>query len=152
MAILKRFHPRFEAVTDRTVHLPCQFFIHCFILGLRSDIKNYILVYRLTSLKDAMILAQLHEQIIVPEKGLLKPSLGNPKPLLPTPTHLPSPLLVVLTIGHRYGHPPNCNKVQLAQDFGLQQSAHGLQQKPQYAAGLSHPHYTTDLYFGQISA
>ncbi|TYG57847.1 hypothetical protein ES288_D08G174900v1 [Gossypium darwinii] len=71
------------------VHLPTQFLTHCFISGLRPDIKHSVLVHKPATLSEAMHLAQLHEQRIQLERGVLKPSLGGSKPLLPTPKQSP---------------------------------------------------------------
>ncbi|KAK8649085.1 hypothetical protein V6N13_129821 [Hibiscus sabdariffa] len=81
---VSKYRGRFEAVSNRTLYLPPLFLVHCFVSGLRADIKH-VLIHKPMTLEDCMSLAHLQEQWIALEKGLVRPSLGNSKPLLPTP-------------------------------------------------------------------
>ncbi|KAL4282483.1 hypothetical protein GQ457_16G010960 [Hibiscus cannabinus] len=82
---VSEYRGRFEAVSNRTMYLPPLFLVHCFVSRLRADIKHVVLIHKPLTLEDAMSLAHLREQRIALEKGLVRPSLGNSKPLLPTP-------------------------------------------------------------------
>lgn len=79
------YRSRFEATSNRTMPLPVEFLISCWISGLRSDIKQSVICHEPTTLEDAMDKAQLHERRILFERGVGRVSLGSSKPLLPTP-------------------------------------------------------------------
>ncbi|KAD3641337.1 hypothetical protein E3N88_30561 [Mikania micrantha] len=80
------YRHQFEEISNRTMILPQEFLVHCFILGLRADIKQSVIIHRPTTIEDAMNFAQLHENRIQLEKGLGRLSLGSSKAILPTPT------------------------------------------------------------------
>ncbi|PKI35828.1 hypothetical protein CRG98_043799, partial [Punica granatum] len=84
------YQASFEAISNETMALPGTFLLHCFISGLRLDIKTAVLAHRPTTLEDAITLAHLHEQRLALEKGFIRPSLGRSPPLLPTPSTPPS--------------------------------------------------------------
>ncbi|KAH1090916.1 hypothetical protein J1N35_018173 [Gossypium stocksii] len=84
------YRARFEAITNRTMFLPPLFLVHCFISGLRPDLKTAVLIHKPTELEDIIGLAQLHEQRFALEKGFIKPTLGLGKPILTTPKIVPS--------------------------------------------------------------
>ncbi|KAJ0524209.1 putative nucleotidyltransferase, Ribonuclease H [Helianthus annuus] len=83
------YRSKFEAISDRTMPLPEEFLISCWISGLRSDIKQSVICHGPVTLEDAMDKAQLHERRIQFEKGSGRVSLGSSKPLLPTPKSTP---------------------------------------------------------------
>ncbi|KAJ0614111.1 putative retrotransposon gag domain, aspartic peptidase domain superfamily [Helianthus annuus] len=83
------YRSRFEAISNRTMPLPVDFLIRCWISGLRCDIKQSVICHGPTTLEDAMDKAQLHERRIQFERGLGRVSLGSSKPLLPTPKTSP---------------------------------------------------------------
>ncbi|KAI3742689.1 hypothetical protein L1987_60382 [Smallanthus sonchifolius] len=56
------YRSRFEAISNRTMPLPVEFLIRCWISGLRSDIKQSVICHEPTTLEDAMDKAQLHER------------------------------------------------------------------------------------------
>ncbi|KAD6453982.1 hypothetical protein E3N88_08688 [Mikania micrantha] len=92
------YRHRFEEVSNRSILLPPPFLISCFISGLRSDIKQSVIIHRPVTLADAMETAQLHENRINLEKGLGRITLGNTKPILPTPKTGPLSLTPPTTV------------------------------------------------------
>ncbi|KAG9444941.1 hypothetical protein H6P81_016281 [Aristolochia fimbriata] len=84
------YHKRFEAITNETIYLPPLFLVHCFISGLRSDIKTVVLVSKPTELDDAITLALLHEQPLALEKESYRHTLSKAPGLLPNPRIAPS--------------------------------------------------------------
>ncbi|KAK1423204.1 hypothetical protein QVD17_18500 [Tagetes erecta] len=88
------YRSRFEAISNRTMPLPVEFLVSCWISGLRSDIKQSVICHQPQTVEDAMDKAQLHETRIQFERGLGRVTLGSSKPLLPTPKsatlHTPS--------------------------------------------------------------
>ncbi|KAM0019501.1 putative nucleotidyltransferase, Ribonuclease H [Helianthus debilis subsp. tardiflorus] len=89
------FRHRFEEISNRSMILPPDFLVSCFISGLRADIKQSVIIHQPGSLAAAMDLAQMHENRINLEKGMGRVYLGNSKPILATPKtpplSLPSP-------------------------------------------------------------
>ncbi|KAM0065899.1 putative nucleotidyltransferase, Ribonuclease H [Helianthus debilis subsp. tardiflorus] len=83
------YRSKFESISNRTMPLPEEFLISCWISGLRSDIKQSVICHGPVTLEDAMDKAQLHERRIQFEKGSGRVSLGSSKPLLPTPKTSP---------------------------------------------------------------
>ena len=86
--IVSEYQKRFEAITNETMYLPPLFMVHCFISGLRSNIKNAVLVSRPTELDEAISLALLHEHRITLVKEEFQPTLSKAPGLLPTPKTL----------------------------------------------------------------
>ena len=87
---ISKYQKRFEAVTNETMYLPPLFMVHCFISGLRSNIKNAVLVSRPTELDEAISLALLHEHRIALVKEEFQPTLSKAPGLLPAPKTLAS--------------------------------------------------------------
>ncbi|KAD4586071.1 hypothetical protein E3N88_23672 [Mikania micrantha] len=83
------YRSQFEAISNRTIPLPVEFLISCWISGLRSDIKQSVICHQPKTLEDAMDKAQLHEHRIQFERGLGRVTLGSSKPILPTPKQPP---------------------------------------------------------------
>ncbi|KAG9453191.1 hypothetical protein H6P81_006095 [Aristolochia fimbriata] len=67
----------FEAVTNEIVTLLDTFLVHCFISGLRIDIKTIVVIHEPKILYDAISLAHLHEQRIALKRGSIRPILGK---------------------------------------------------------------------------
>ncbi|PPR92861.1 hypothetical protein GOBAR_AA27811 [Gossypium barbadense] len=77
----------------------------------RRGLKTALLIHKSTELENAIALAQLHKQRSLLEKGLLKPTLGHGRPILPTPKSAspstnsilssPTPLNVATLLGVR---------------------------------------------------
>ncbi|KAJ0940339.1 putative nucleotidyltransferase, Ribonuclease H [Helianthus annuus] len=85
------YRARFETISNRTtVPLSEEFLISCWISGLRTDIKQSVIIHQPATLEDAMDKAHLHEQRIQFEKGVGRVSVGSSKPILPNPKVPPS--------------------------------------------------------------
>ncbi|KAD6796172.1 hypothetical protein E3N88_07068 [Mikania micrantha] len=83
---VEAYRNQFEEISNRAMLLLADFLLRCFISGLRSGIKQSVLIHRPSTLEDAMEMAQLHENRLLLEKGVGRLSLGSGKPILPTPS------------------------------------------------------------------
>ncbi|CAL5348860.1 unnamed protein product [Camellia sinensis] len=61
---VKEYQEQFEILANRTCELPEVFFISCFISGLREDIKAGVLMFRPTTIVQAIGLAKMQENSI----------------------------------------------------------------------------------------
>lgn len=73
---VRNYQEQFETLMARTTGLPDEFFVHCFVRGLKEVIKNQVTMFRPTTLPQAIGLALLQEgtmeAIIKEVKGPIK--------------------------------------------------------------------------------
>lgn len=73
---VRNYQEQFETLMARTTGLPDEFFVHCFVSGLKEVIKNQVTMFRPTTLPQAIGLALLQEgtmeAIIKEVKGPIK--------------------------------------------------------------------------------
>ncbi|KAJ0927423.1 putative nucleotidyltransferase, Ribonuclease H [Helianthus annuus] len=105
------YRHRFEEISNRSILLPSEFLISCFISGLRPDIKQSVIIHRPVTLADAMDLAQMHENRIQLERGVGRTYLGSSKPILPTPKTTPLSTPPPLTTSLLPSSKPSSNSV-----------------------------------------
>ncbi|KAD2269221.1 hypothetical protein E3N88_41524 [Mikania micrantha] len=74
---VEEYRTRFEEVSTRTIELPAAFMVSCFVSGLRSDIKQSVVIHQPTTVDEAMKYAQLHETRLQLEKGVGRPFLNS---------------------------------------------------------------------------
>jgi hypothetical protein len=84
---VREYHKAFEALANRITELPPQFYLSCFISGLRADIRREVLTFQPASLSQAMSLAKLQEEKLNDKTNL--PPYRRPEPS--TSTHRPQP-------------------------------------------------------------
>lgn len=75
-ATVRNYQEQFEILMARTNGLPYEFFVHCFVSGLKEVIKNQVTMFRPTTVPHAIGLALLQEEtmeaIIKEVKGPIK--------------------------------------------------------------------------------
>jgi len=58
---VKEYQTEFETLANRIIGLPAQFYLSCFVSGLKPAIRREVQVFQLMSLSHAISLAKLQE-------------------------------------------------------------------------------------------
>jgi hypothetical protein len=107
---VKDYQKSFEALANRITGLPPQFYLSCFISGLRADIRREVQAFQPASLTHAISLAKLQEEKINDKTPF--PSFRRSDTLNPPPKQLPRPSITTTpnTIPSSSTNPPNPNQ------------------------------------------
>ncbi|KAK2407034.1 hypothetical protein QL285_042695 [Trifolium repens] len=87
---VKDYQKAFEALANRITELPPQFYLSCFISGLRADIRREVMAFQPASLSQAIHLARLQEDKINDKSH--QPSYRRPDPTASTSRPPPRPI------------------------------------------------------------
>lgn len=104
LGLLRKYQTEFESLANRIIGLPTEFYLSCFISGLKPEIRREVQAFQPISLSHAISLAKLHEEKHNdrptplfnrrPETSSSQTSLQRPTPrplLTSTPTTTPLP-------------------------------------------------------------
>ena len=85
--LVRNYHERFEELANRTKGLPEEFFVSCFISGLKEEIRPIVQMFRPKTMIQVVGLARLQEEHIEAigkhhGRAPIKPHVTNPQPTL----------------------------------------------------------------------